>query len=407
MTSRYRIAPESFLFTILLGVFAGLPALSIDVSAPTLVILPSALGTSTMVAGLTLSLFMLGFAAGQLGGGLLSDRHGRRPVLLFGLCVYAIAGTACAAATSGPGLAAARLMQGVGAGSCSVLALAIVQDLFRGDAARKKRSYITVVFGTVPVLAPALGTWVAQTAGWRAVYIILAAAGLVLLTVVWLWVAESRSSGDRPQRTGAAPVRLDRDRRYLSIVAVNALSYGMLFAYISGAPVVIIGQMGFSPAIYAAVFASTALALSGGAWCSALLSGRVAAQRLAGPGLAGKAVAALFLAVFSVISIRVGAAPGWWVLIAPLLLICFGRGVAAPNLAHLAIGARRSDSGLASAVFGLAQLLSGAAASAVVAALLPSYGLLAVAGPMAAMGFGALALWLRLQRPWSGKPSGP
>ncbi|GAC1338878.1 MAG: multidrug effflux MFS transporter [Acetobacteraceae bacterium] len=401
MTVRYRIAPESFLFTVLLGVFAGLPALSIDVSAPTLVALPAALATSTLVAGLTLSLFMAGFALGQLAGGLLSDRYGRRPVLLVGLSLYTVAGVCCAVAISGPGLAASRLVQGVGAGSCSVLALAIVQDLFQGEAARKKRSYITVVFGAVPVLAPALGAWVAHAAGWRAVYVVLAVAGVLLLLVVWLCLAESRSTGV-PARI--APSRLDRDRRFMGIVAANALSYGMLFAYIAGAPVVTIGQMGLSASTYAVIFALTALALSGGAWCSALLSSRVSAQRLVGPGLAGKAAAAV---VFVLVSLGVagdGARPSAGLLIALLMLICFGRGVAAPNLAHLAIGARRSDSGLASAVFGLTQLLGGAAASALVAALLPSYGLLAVSGPMAAMACAALAVWLGLRRSRPGEP---
>src|ERR1700690_3976763 len=76
-----RIAPRSFAFTVLLGLFAALPAFSVDVSAPTLALLPAALQTTRTLAGLTLSLFMVGFALGQLGGGGLSDRRGRRPVL--------------------------------------------------------------------------------------------------------------------------------------------------------------------------------------------------------------------------------------------------------------------------------------------------------------------------------------
>ena len=91
-----QIVPQSLAFTVLLGVFAALPAVSIDVSAPTLAIIPQALGTSTTVASLTLSLFMVGFAIGQLGGGRLSDRVGRRPVLLAGLTSYTLASIACA-----------------------------------------------------------------------------------------------------------------------------------------------------------------------------------------------------------------------------------------------------------------------------------------------------------------------
>ena len=85
-----QISPKSFAFTVLLGLLAALPALSIDVSAPTLALLPTALGTSATLASLTLSLFMVGFALGQLGGGSLSDRYGRRPLLLVGLSCYTL-----------------------------------------------------------------------------------------------------------------------------------------------------------------------------------------------------------------------------------------------------------------------------------------------------------------------------
>ena len=150
-SSPLRIAPESIAYTILLGVLAALPALSIDISAPTLVLLQKDLATSSVVAGLTLSLFMGGFALGQLAGGRLSDRGGRRPVLLAGLVCYTIASVGCALSPTGGTLVISRFVQGLGAGACSVLSFAMVQDLFEGDAARTKRSYVTVIFGVVPM----------------------------------------------------------------------------------------------------------------------------------------------------------------------------------------------------------------------------------------------------------------
>src|SRR3954449_1554506 len=96
VTPPRRISPTSVGFTLLLGLFAGLPALSVDLSAPTLVELPLALGVTATMAGMTLSLFMVGFALGQLGGGRISDRHGRRPVLLAALLFFTFAGAACA-----------------------------------------------------------------------------------------------------------------------------------------------------------------------------------------------------------------------------------------------------------------------------------------------------------------------
>lgn len=271
-----RIAPASFAFTVLLGVFAALPALSVDISAPTLPLLPEALGTNRTIAGLTLSLFMAGFAMGQFGGGGLSDGYGRRPVLLGGLANFALAGIACATSRSGDVLAISRLIQGFGAGVCSVISFAMVQDLFDGAAARAKRSYVTVIFGAVPMLAPALGSLLIDWFGWRSVHWSLAIAGTVLLAVSWIGVAESRPHTRTPldRTTPVVQTRLRDDRRFIGIALANALSYGVIFAYIAGSPVIVMAQMGHSATVFSAVFASTAAALAVGAWTSGRLTRR-------------------------------------------------------------------------------------------------------------------------------------
>ena len=208
--------PNSIAFTVFLGLLAALPALSIDLSAPTLALLPDVLGTSKLLAGLTLSLFMCGFALGQLFGGALSDRRGRKPVLMLGLVIYSLAGVACALSSSGPAMVASRLVQGVGAGMCAVLAFAMVQDLFQGAVARSKRAYVIMILGAAPIMAPALGTVVLAFAGWRAVHAVLAIGGVMLLAVARLRVAESRPARLPPvDPYGARPQRLWRDSRFV------------------------------------------------------------------------------------------------------------------------------------------------------------------------------------------------
>ena len=402
-----RIPPKSFAFTMLLGLLAALPALSIDISAPTLVLLPKALDTSLTVAGLTLSLFMAGFALGQLGGGWLSDRSGRRPVLLTGLVCFTAAGVACALATSGPALLAFRLAQGIGAGACSVIAFAMVQDLFEGNQARSKRSYVTVVFGIVPMFAPALGAWLVQLAGWRVVHGVLAAAGAMLIPVIWWGVPESirlsmRTSMRSTPWTAIVDsslccrARLRDDRQFIGFAAVNALSYGAIFAYIAGSPTVIIGQMGYSASAYAGLFACTAAALAAGAWTSGRLSRHgFAAAGLLGPSLTIAAGAALGLTVACLCLAGVTAQS---VVVPLLLVILFSRGVTAPSLQHLAIERQRERAGTASAAIGVSQLVAGALTSAAVAVLLPGLKHLAVAAPMTALTAVAATLW------WSTRP---
>jgi DHA1 family bicyclomycin/chloramphenicol resistance-like MFS transporter len=390
------IAPKSFGFTVVLGVLAALPALSIDISAPTLALLPQELGTSATLASMTLTLFMVGFALGQLGGSL-SDRHGRRPVLLAGLACYTLAGLACALAESGPALAILRLIQGAGAGACSVLAFAMVQDLFDGNAARSKRSYVTVIFGAVPIMAPALGAVLTDLAGWRSVHGVLAVAGGVLLAVIWLGIPESRPVRPRglvsAGRDGGA--RLRDDPGFVGLTLANALSYGAIFAYIAGSPVVIIGQMRLSSGVFAEVFACTATALIAGAWTSGWLSRRnVAATVLLNPALLVASSTTLALAVVSLCGITSG------LVLTPLLLATmFSRGVAAPNLQHLAIDRQRQHAGAASAAVGISQILAGALAAGAVAVLLPILGPGAVAVPMALFAVAALIAWLRVIRP--------
>ncbi len=386
-----QIDPRSFVFTVLLGLFAALPALSVDVSAPTLALLPAALHTSRTLAGLTLSLFMVGFALGQLGGGGLSDDRGRRPVLLGGLACFAVSGVACALSLSGGVLALSRLIQGFGAGACFVISFAMVQDLFDGDAARSKRSYVTVIFGAVPMIAPATGSVLIHWFGWRSVHWVLAIAGGLLLIVTWAAIAESRSSDDTfPAQTNQnGAVLLWNDTGFVRIALANALSYGAIFAYIAGSPVVIIGQMGLSSAVFAAVFAGTAAALAAGAWTSGLLSRKgVSAMALLNRSLVTAAAATAALAAVTLAGVTSGA-----ILIPLLLIVLYARGIIAPNLQHLAIDRQRDRAGVASAAVGVSQLLLGALASAVVAFLLQYFGPSALAMVMALLSSAALVTW--------------
>ena len=394
-----RIPPESIGFTLVLGLLAALPALSIDVSAPTLVLLPAALATTEAAAGATLSIFMAGFAAGQLLGGYLSDRRGRRPVLTASLLCFTLAAGCCAAAQSAGQLVAFRLLQGVGAGSCSVLAFAMIQDLFAGRQARSKRSYVAVVFAVMPMVAPALGVQLIGIGGWRATHGALMLAGAALLAVTVAGVPESRmarlGAALPPKEHRAGMSRwLREERPFLRLAAVNAASYAGLFAYIAGSPVVVIARMKFSAEAYAALFAGTASTLAAGAWVSGWLARRnVEAVRAMDAAFAFSAVGCI-----GALSLVAGAWDTPALLLPGLLAVFFCRGILAPNLQHLAIGERKEDAGVASAILGVLQLLSAAAASAAVAALSPDWKTSGVIMAAAGLGLSASLLWFGLVR---------
>jgi len=394
-----RIDPNNRWFTVLLGVCAGLPALSIDLSAPTLAILPAELGTTVSVAGLSLSLFMIGFALGQFGGGRASDRIGRRPVLLAAISVYTLAGVCCAFATTGGQLAAARFLQGAGAGACAVQASAIVQDLFQGEAARRKQGAVSVVLTVMPILAPAIGALIMNVATWRATYVAMVLGGVALTLAVIVFMGESRPASARSTVSGLGikdGLGLLRGDRFRRVVVVNALSYGTIFAYIAGAPVVVMGRLGYPALVYAGLFASTAVALTSGAMANAALSRRgVSSDRLVWPGLGTQAVATLTMTLAG----QALPPSAMWLVVPPLLICCFARGLVSPNMIHLAVSSHRENAGLASAIVGLMQLLVGAAASVVVAALLPRFGFIAMAATMTALSWIAAAIWTMPAKP--------
>ncbi len=396
------IRPETFRFTVVLGLLAALPTLSIDISQPSLLAIQGQLLASSRTVGLTITLFMVGFALGQFGAGPMSDRHGRRPVLLCGLAGYTAAAIGCALAGSAEALVAWRLVQGIAAGACAVLAFTMIRDLFEGDAARAKRSYVTVVFGLAPMLAPALGAWVLEVGGWRPVYVILASSSVLLLAAVAVGVAESRivSPGHAPTMLFAAYRRVLGDRRFVGLAAVNALSFGAMFAYIAGSPQVLMGNLHLTPSGYGLFFAGTAAALTAGAW----VSGRSASMGVGPRGLlwvslvmaAASAVTLALLLAIDVASV---------VALLPLLLLnLFCRGMTAPNAQHMALEPMREQAGTAAAAVGVMQILTGALSSAIVAVLMPYIGPSGMTVVMAVLAVASLVLWFVVSRSRPGLP---
>jgi DHA1 family bicyclomycin/chloramphenicol resistance-like MFS transporter len=386
---RRLIRPGTFAFTLVLGLLGALPPLSIDISAPTLLTIQSQFGVTSAVGVLTITLFMVGFAAGQFTAGPLSDRHGRRPLLLLGLVAYTVAAIGCALAGSMTALVSWRLLQGAGAGACSVLTFAIIRDVFEGNQARAKRSYITVVFGVAPMLAPILGAFIMDQAGWRFVYVVLAIAGLALMLAVTTGIAESRpAQAVRGTMRGAYWMVLTNGR-FMGLVAVNALSYGAIFAYIAGSPALLMGSLGLTPFGYGVVFACTAAMLTAGAWISGRSAMRgVTANTVLRLGLGLGAASGLALAAVT------GLGAGSVAVIVPILMVhLFARGLTAPNIQHIALEPIQEKAGTAAATVGVIQILSGAVASGVVALLLPGFGASGVAVVIAGLSVAAVLGW--------------
>ncbi len=363
-----RIQPKSLGFTMLLGALAALPPLAIDMGLPALTALGASLKASPAATGSTLSLFMTGFAIAQLVFGPFSDRYGRRPILLAGCGVFAMAGVMCTIAPSIEALNGWRFVAGMGAGAAAVLEMAIVRDLFEGAAARAQFSYVNLVMSIAPMVAPTIGGWILTIADWRAIYGLLAAGGLVLAITIAIGFEESIHQRDRlalaPRRLLSNYCRVLSNRLCIGYALVNGLSFGCMFAYVAGSPLVLIDILGVSTTVYSGFFAATAFAIMAGSFANGQLSTRnVSPSQLLKVGLMLAVTSAVALAIVSIGNeVRVST------LLPLLVLNTFSFGLIAPNAKHGALQPLPEIAGVAAAVLGFTQmLLGGTIASALVA----------------------------------------
>ena len=198
---------------LLLGAVTALPALSIDAYLPALPSLARDLGTTPAAAQLTLTAVLLGIALGQLIGGPLSDRFGRRAPLLAGLATFVVAAGLCALAPTLPALVALRLLMGVGGGAAVVVARAVVRDRAEGARAARMFARLMLVMGVVPVLAPVLGAQLLRVTSWRGVFAGLVLLGVILGTVVVRRLPETLEEPARRRPARHAPRLRRRPRR--------------------------------------------------------------------------------------------------------------------------------------------------------------------------------------------------
>ncbi|MBV8508967.1 MAG: MFS transporter, partial [Xanthobacteraceae bacterium] len=190
------IGPQSRIFVFLLGALMMVNVLSIDMTLPAMPALGAAFSAAPEQIQLTLSLYLAGYAAGQIFIGPLSDRFGRRRVLVGGLAMYSLATLACAASPRIGILIAARLLQGIFASGGPVMVRAIVRDHFEGARAAHTMSSLTTVFAVGPLLAPIIGGALLVRYGWPSIFLFIVFWSLVLLVFAWALLAESLRKPD-------------------------------------------------------------------------------------------------------------------------------------------------------------------------------------------------------------------
>lgn len=396
---RVRLPPTSTAFTLLLGLLVALPSFGIDMSLPALTSVGAALRVAPERAGLMMSLFMLGFAVAPLFYGPVSDRYGRKPVVVFACMLFAIAGIGCAFARSLPTLLVWRVVQGAGAGASMTITLAIVRDLFEGQAARTRLSYVSIATMVVPTIAPSAGAALLALGGWRVIHAVLGGIGLLLLLAMLIGFTESArlDPANRlvPSVIARNYLRVLTNPLCLGYILINAAAFGALFAYVSGSSLFLINIVGLRPGQFGVVFAATSLGIMAGAF----LNGRLSTWGVAPfyPLTAG-----LALSVVTATALLLMTLVGWMPLIPVILILIVGNfafGLIAPNAMQGAMQPLPQIAGAAGAAAGCIQMATAAVVSGLVALLHDQHSALSMTALMSVCSLVALAAYLLLARP--------
>ena len=362
MKSQVTTAP----FTALLGAITALAALSVDMSLPTLPAMTTDLAADHAAAQWTLSLFVLGFAGGQLFLGPLSDRVGRRPVLLCGLACYVATGIACALAPTIGVLVAMRFLQGLSACAGAVIARAIIRDVFDRPAAAAKQSILTVVTTLAMLIAPILGAWVLGFTGWRGVFALLPIVGSLILVLALLVIPETRPVlvGKREGVLKAYLLVL-REPTTVGNAFAAAFIFAGLFVFIADSSTVFIRTLGISPQGFSWMFAIVALGQLGGSTLNRILAMRIAPARLIRVGGGLTVVATLIIGLFTFWTVPIPA------LLLAISLYAFALGMTNPNAIAAAMTPLPQYAGAASAVIGFLYFVMGSIGATLSGYLLP------------------------------------
>jgi MFS transporter, DHA1 family, multidrug resistance protein len=385
------LTPGSLALTLLLAMLTGLGPLSVDMYLASLPSIGRLLGAPTSQVQLTISAYLIGFAIAQVLYGPLSDRHGRRPVLIAALGIYLLATLACALAFSIETLIAARFVQAVGGSGASVLARAVVRDMYEGTRVGRELARMAAIMALAPLVAPLIGGVLQTGFGWRSNFVALFCFGAVAWVMVWLLLPETlRQRAPEPVSIGSTLCSYRRflaDAGFVIHLGIATCCLCGLFAWISSGAFVLQDIYGLSPMAFGLAFTVAASGYLVGTSIAAHFVMRWGSGRTMGFGTAAMALGGLAMALLLAFT-----SYGAWGVIAAIGLYMIGMGMTLAQAQAGALLPYPDRAGAASSLLGFVTQTS----SAIVGAILGhTFGLTAwpLAIAMVLAGSLSLLLW--------------
>jgi MFS transporter, DHA1 family, multidrug resistance protein len=351
---------------VLLASLAALGVLATNIMLPAFPPIARDLGVDPRELAVTLSVFFVVFAVGQLFVGPFADALGRKPFVLGGLAVFVIGSIVCALASSLPMLIAGRAIQAVGACATSVLARAIARDLYHGAALTRALALVMIAMAAAPGFSPALGTLMTAWFGWPSVFVLVAAAGVLVALHYRFSVGETlppvRRRPAHPVATVHAYLALATDARFIAPSLAVSLVIGVLYSFFGAAPSVLMTGMGVSAAELSIFFGATVFVVFGSGLLTTPLARRWGAARVGMAGILMTLASGLWL----LLQARVPA-------VAPFMtavtLFLAGMGLVNPIATAIALEPFGDRAGIASALLGFLQMGCAAIGTALIGAL--------------------------------------
>jgi DHA1 family bicyclomycin/chloramphenicol resistance-like MFS transporter len=346
----------------LLMAMTAIGPLTLNILVPAVPNLVVTMNTDPATVQLTISLYLFGLAVSQLALGPLSDRFGRRPVVIAGLALTALASVLAIAMSSIDALIVARTIQALGASTGLVIGRAIIRDLYDRDRAASMIGWVTTVMVVAPMVAPLIGGLLDTALGWESIFAFVAVASFAVLA--WAFIALPET---RPDHITGGGVRfimretreLIRDRNFIGYMLAGAIATATFFAFLGGGPHLVIGIMGRTSAEYGAWFALTAFGYMVGNLIAARVSPRFGVDNMIRAGIGLQIIGAV-LSIALATAFPLGGPET--VFPAQFVLSC-GNGIFLPNAIAGAISVRPQAAGTASGIVGFVQMGCGGLAA--------------------------------------------
>ena len=368
---------------LILGGLSAFGPLSIDMYLPAFPAMAEDLGVSSEQIQLSLSVYFIGLASGQLVYGPLADRFGRRKPLLFGIGLFCVASLACALAPTLEWLLAARFAQALGGCAGMVVNRAVVRDLCEPIDAAKAFSQLMLIMGVAPILAPLAGTALLGLAGWASIFWFLTVFAGLFALAVYFFLPETLPPHMAPPPLRSAfgrYIRLLREPLFMFHALTGGVAMAGMFAYISGSPYVFLELYKVPVEQYAWLFGSIAACF--------ILSAQLNSRLLRRWSQLALIRGTTFIYMLATVTLLLAAwlqVESLWLFLPPLVLSVAIISQVLPNASACALAGHGHQAGIASALMGTMQFAIAGITSAAVGMLhdntaVPMAGVMAVCG---------------------------